>query len=110
MKNFVQNGEVLTYMVPSSTTIASGDAVLVGDMLGVAQTGGTTGDKITLALEGVFTLPKTANQAYAQGVTLYWDNSAKKITSTASGNKQVGWAWDAAANSDATCTVKLMFS
>lgn len=100
MKNFVQEGDVLSYVVPSATTIVPGEGVRVGLLFGVAQNGGTTGQVVTLAREGVYALPK-ASGALNQGVAVYWDVTNKRVTTTASGNLPIGIVW-AAASSGAT--------
>ncbi len=55
-------------------------------------------------------LPKTAataGSAFAQGAKVYFDNSAKKLTATASGNTLCGRALKAAAALDTTVQVDL---
>lgn len=74
--NYVQEGKVLPYTVPSSTTIASGQVVKAGNVLGVALAGGTAGDVIQLQTEGVFTVPKVSAAVIAVGESLTWDVSA----------------------------------
>lgn len=106
MKNFVQRGEVLSYVVPSATTIAPGAGVKVGLIFGVAQNGGTTGQTVTLALEGVFSLPK-ATGVVNQGAALYWNDTTKVLTTTAAGNLPVGVAWAGATSGAATALVRL---
>lgn len=110
-QNYIFSGDVFEYTVPASTTIASGDGVLIGDVFGVALGGGTTGAVIQVMTEGVFTLPKTTGAAISVGAKVYWDNTTKKITATdASGaNKLAGYAYAAELSSAATVKVKLIF-
>lgn len=108
MKNYVQKGNVISYTLGSGeTTLASGKAVKIGGLVGViaslARNGQTVFDNQASAqndvaqvqLEGVFTLPKTTGEAWTQGAKVYWDNTAKSVTTTASGNTAMGYAWDA---------------
>jgi len=74
--NYVQEGKVLPYTVPASTTITSGQVVRVGNILGVALGGGTTGDMIQVQIEGVFSVPKVSAAVIAVGESLTWDASA----------------------------------
>lgn len=104
MKNFVQNGK--TIAVTLTAAIVSGAAILVGALVGVAVQSGEIGDTISVNLTGVYTLPKAAG-ALSQGAVLYWDNTAKNVTATASGNTKIGHAWAAALNGDATVDVML---
>lgn len=97
-KNLVACGDVLDYTVPSSTTITSGQPVLVGDLLGVAIIGGTTDDVISVQVEGVFTIAKRTHAttaAMAQGTKVYWDATNSRIDNTdnSAANKHIGWAY-----------------
>jgi predicted RecA/RadA family phage recombinase len=106
MKNFVQNGK--TIEVTLAAAILSGAAMLIGALVGVAVTSGGIGDVVAFELEGVFTLPKAVG-AVSQGAILYWDDTAKNVTtSAASGaNTKIGHAWASALSGDATIDVKL---
>lgn len=105
MKNFVQNGAVVTLAAPYA--VSSGDGALVGSIFGVAQADAESGADVPLVRTGVFTLAKTSAQAWTVGAKIYWDNSAKVCTTTASGNTLVGTATAAAANPSATGEVLL---
>lgn len=104
--NFVQNGTRLP--VTLAATLASGAGLLVGATFGVAQQGGVSGDEIELAVEGVWTLPKLSTDVVAKGVLLYWDDTNKRLTVTASGNTLVAKAWAAAGNGVTTVPAKLL--
>jgi predicted RecA/RadA family phage recombinase len=109
MKNFVQFGETLIFTVPAETTITSGDLVVVGDIVGVAVTGGVAGDNITLNVEGVYSLPKS-NVALALGDRVYAqvaDDAPTTVVATAGDNIPVGIVWAAAAAGAAFVDVKL---
>lgn len=104
MKNFVQNGK--TIEVTLAAAITSGAALLIGTLLGVAVTSGGIGDVVVFNVEGVYTLPKDTSTV-AVGVAIYWDDTAKKVTTTASGNTLIGKAWEAAATGVTEVAVKL---
>jgi predicted RecA/RadA family phage recombinase len=57
-------------------------------------------------LVGVYELAK-ATGAITAGAKVYWDNSAKNVTTTASGNSLIGAATVAALSGDATVIVRL---
>lgn len=105
MKNFVQNGDVVT--VPAPYDRLSGEGALIGGLFGVAQADVSSGDTAALVTRGVFTLPKTSAQAWTVGAAIYWDDTNKVCTTTASGNTLVGKALAVAANPSATGTVRL---
>ena len=55
----------------------------------------------------IFDIAKATNQAAAAGARLYWDNTAKQLTTTSSGNLEVGVAIDASGTTDTTARIKL---
>ena len=90
MKNYVQEGDVLTVTAPAA--VLSGAGVLVGSIFGVASADSASGAEVEIQLEGVFDLAKAASQAWTVGALIYWDNATKVCTTTASGNKLIGTA------------------
>lgn len=98
MKNFVQQGDNLTLTAPYA--LASGAAALVGSIFGVASADAAIGAPVVLVTRGVFTLPKATGEAWTPGAKLYWDNTNKRLTTTASGNTHVALATAAAASGD----------
>lgn len=105
MKNFIQPGDFIT--VPAPADVASGQMVAVGSILGVAEADAATGANVTLARKGVFSLPKTAAQAWTVGDKLYWNATNAVATTTATGNTLIGAAVEAAANPSDTGVVLL---
>lgn len=98
MKNFVQEGDVITLTAPYA--VASGAGLLVGSIFGVAQTTAAISTSVEAALEGVFDLVKLAGTAWTQGVLIYWDNTAKNCTVIATANRLIGAATVAALAGD----------
>ena len=90
MKNFVQPGANLT--LPAPYDCASGGGALIGSIFGVASNVVESGDDGVFVTEGVFDLPKAASQAWAVGAKIYWDNTAKNLTTTSASNTLVGVA------------------
>jgi predicted RecA/RadA family phage recombinase len=106
MKNFVQPGHALNVVAPSGGLV-SGQAVLIGNLFGVAAYSAAAAAPVEIVVNGVFTLPKAASLAFAQGDKAYWDATALDITSTATSNKWVGVAVTAAGASATTVDVRL---
>lgn len=106
MNNFRQKGEAIEYLIPNATTIASGDVVAVGNLTGIAVTGGTTGDTIVVNLCGVYELPKATPLVITQGDRLFWNAGTKRITRTTT-DRPVGTAFLGAASADTTVLVGL---
>lgn len=98
MKNYVQAGDVLTVTAPAN--VLSGAGVLVGSLFGVACGDALSGAEVEIKTKGVFDLAKATGAAWTVGQRLYWDDTAKNLTGTASTNKLVAVAVAAAASGD----------
>ncbi|CBS87035.1 DUF2190 family protein [Azospirillum lipoferum] len=105
MKNFVQPGKTVTVSAPYD--VASGAGCLVGSLFGVATMDAVSGASVDICTEGVFTLAKTSAQAWTVGAKVYWDDTNKVATTTATSNTLIGCALEVAANPSATGTVRL---
>jgi predicted RecA/RadA family phage recombinase len=105
MKNYVQEGDVLTVTAPYA--VASGAGVLVGSLFGVASATAASGAEVEIKTTGVFDLPKATGAAWTVGQRLYWDDAAKNLTGTASTNKLVAVALSASASGDTVGRARL---
>lgn len=104
MKNYIQEGCRVKLAAPYA--VLSGAGALVGTLFGVAIKDLANAEEGEFQLEGVFELAK-ASGAITQGAKVYWDNTAKNLTTTAMSNTLVGVAIVAAGMSDATAIVRL---
>jgi predicted RecA/RadA family phage recombinase len=106
MKNFTQEGDVLT-LTPSADVL-SGVGFLFGTALFGVATGnvasGAPGEFIT---RGIVTIGKTSALAIVVGDVLYWDATNKVVNKTTSGQRAVGIAVSAAGNPSATVEMRL---
>lgn len=105
MTNHIASGEILTLTAPYA--VASGEGALVGSIFGVATATVANGAVGEFVLEGIVEIKKTSAQAWTVGALIYWDNTAKEATTTASTNKLIGVAVAAAANPTAVGRVRL---
>lgn len=96
MKNFVNAGAVLTAI--AAADVLSGEAVKFGNIICIAQTSAEAGEEFTALREGVFDVPKVSAQAWTVGSRVYWDDTNKVFTTTASGNTLCGAAYADAKN------------
>jgi predicted RecA/RadA family phage recombinase len=104
-KNFVGPGDKIRVTAPYALT--SGQGALVQAVFGVAQNDAANGTEVVLSTTGVYDLTKEPALAVAQGVRVFWDNTNRRITTTATSNFHVGMAWAAALAADTTVRVKL---
>lgn len=90
MKNFVQPGEVISVTAPAA--VNAGVGVLVGSLFGVAVNTALAAAAVEIATRGVFDMAKTTAEAWTEGVVLFWNDTTKALTTTASTHKRVGYA------------------
>lgn len=106
MKNFVQDGEVLTLTAPYA--VSSGGGALVGtNIFGVATAdvaNGATGEFVTC---GVFDLTALSTDTGSAGTIWYWDNTNKRVTTTLTSNTKIGVGVNTKANGETTARIRL---
>jgi predicted RecA/RadA family phage recombinase len=109
---YVGEGKVLDY-ANTGSAISAGDVVVMQDTVGIAlvDIAATTGVG-AVAIEGVFTVPKTTGTAWVMGDNLDWDTSAgefhKGLTAASGDVASAGIAAAAAASAAATGQIKLL--
>ncbi|WP_010545219.1 DUF2190 family protein [Sphingomonas elodea] len=104
--NFVQDGEALTFTAPYA--VSSGSGFRVGAVFAVALTAAASGAQVEGRRRGVWTLTKATGEAWTAYTTvLYWDDTNKRVTSTAGSNLKIGVAGTNAASADTTGRVVL---
>lgn len=74
--NFVQPGEVIDWTNGTGSTKTTGSVVAIGQMLGVALGDIANGATGSVAIRGVFNVPKVSGAVIAAGESLVWDVSA----------------------------------
>ncbi len=106
MTNKINSGKVWDYIVPAAG-VTSGDMVLIGDVVGIAVTSGVENDVIAVEVSGTFDVTKKAADVVTAGAPIYYRSAGPDATITASTNKLIGYAVQAAAGDDATVRVRL---
>ncbi|MBK9128186.1 MAG: DUF2190 family protein [Phycisphaerales bacterium] len=104
---FRHDGTSIDY-TPGSA-VAAGDVIVQGELVGVAKIPIAANTLGALAVDGVFDFAKATGggSAITAGANVYWDNTNKVATTTASGNKLIGKCVKAAADGDATVRVRM---
>ena len=102
---YVQDGKVLDYT--AGADIASGDLVVMGEVVGVALADIADTETGSVAVECVFDLTCLGTDVIAIGDVVYWDAGNSRITTTASTHKCAGFAAAASPDAQTTCRVKL---
>jgi predicted RecA/RadA family phage recombinase len=111
-QNFVSDGDVLPWTNTTDAAVASGQVVVIGHTLAVALVAIAVGATGSVAIEGVFTVPKVSAAVFAQGEKLVWVASAGAVddsaVETAAGDITGGAiAWAAGSDGQATAQIKL---
>jgi predicted RecA/RadA family phage recombinase len=105
MKNYIHAGAALAFV--AGATIVSGQGVLAGSFFGIATGDVANGASGTIQVEGVFSIAKATGVTFAANDRVYWDDTAKKVTTVSSGNRLIGVATAAAGSAVTTLDVKL---
>lgn len=107
MKNFLQDGTVVPMTAPAGG-VTSGTAYLINAVVVCAMQDAAAGATFPAMIDGCMSLPKAAGLAIAEGALLYWDNTAKNLTTTSAGNTKCGFAYGGGALAgDATVKIRL---
>ena len=95
---FVQAGDVLDYTPAADLT--AGDVIVQGKLIGIASCNRAAGELASLAVTGVFDVPKDNSNLSSVGRPVYWDADGTPVggepgsgafTATATGNTFAGW-------------------
>jgi predicted RecA/RadA family phage recombinase len=105
MKNYIQAGDAITVTAPYA--VASGDGMLVGALFLVATGAAANGAVVEGVTEGVFDITTLGTDTGAVGTKMYWDNAAKRLTTTLTSNTFVGHLIAAKTNGPTTSRVRL---
>jgi predicted RecA/RadA family phage recombinase len=108
MRNMIRpEARSIPMAVPYAGGILSGQGMLVGAFFGVAAMDAAQNATVECETRGEFDLTKDPTQAMAAGVRVFWDNTNRRLTTTATANFQVGIVTVAALAADTTVRVML---
>jgi predicted RecA/RadA family phage recombinase len=108
MRNCIRpDARSIPMVVPYAGGILAGEGMLVGAFFGVAASDAAQNESVECATQGEFELTKAPGQAMSAGARLFWDNTNRRLTTTATGNFQVAICTVAAAAADTKVQVML---
>lgn len=115
-QNFHQDGNVIQYT--AGADIAAGSVVKIGNILGVALVDIPNGGTGSVALRGVFSVPKVSGAVIAQGESLTWDVSASSgagafddnLATPAAGDVTGAAAFAMEGKGSGTTSIRVMFT
>lgn len=107
MKNFLQQGGVVTLLAPYA--VLGGQGFQVGTLFAVASSDAAIGAEVEGRCEpgSVYRLAAVPADVIAVGAKVYWDNTAKLVTSTVASNILIGCVVAAKAAAATTADVRL---
>jgi predicted RecA/RadA family phage recombinase len=105
MRNYVSEGDAIEVAAPYAVT--SGQGVLVGALFGVATADAANGANVVISTSGIFDITALSTDTATVGAKLYWDNTNRRLTTTASTHICAGVATAAKAAAETTARVKL---
>lgn len=99
---YISSGDKQSIVVTGSA-VTQGEVYLGTSRAGVYLESGAVGDLVAVAFRGVFTLTKTASQAWTNGQAIYATSSGV-ATVTVGSNTFLGYAWGAVDNAASSIT------
>ena len=104
---YIQRGESIDF-VPTAD-VAAGDILKLGKLIGIAKLDIKTGELGSLALVGVYEIPKVGLAEFAQGALVAYDfeNGFATTAETSPESVPIGHAVAAAGRSDTTVLVRI---
>jgi predicted RecA/RadA family phage recombinase len=106
MRRYIQPGNSLQLTAPVGNVVG-GQGYLIGSLFVVANHDATAGARFEGLVEGVADIAKAAGEVWTEGQIIFWDNAARRATTTATGNTKIGAAAAAAASADTFGRVRL---
>lgn len=101
-----QAGSKIDYINAGETKIEHGTIVPLGTRIAIAGMDIPAGERGTLITEGVFEVPKVAEEI-TLGAELYYSQSNGNVTATSTDNVPAGWAIEPAGTSDESVKIKI---
>lgn len=105
MINYTQMGKTVSAAAPYA--VVSGGGALLGTLFGVAVNNYALDEVGEFVTVGCFDLPAAAADVAAAFALVYWDNTAKQVTTVDDNNTLIGCITKAKANGETVVNVRL---
>lgn len=102
--SFINEGG--TFEHTPSIDLEAGDVVVIGDLVAIAVVPIEANTVGTVTIGGQFHIAKAALDI-GQGLKVYWDDTAKNITTTVGSNKVIGYTVKASLTADTEVPIEL---
>lgn len=106
MKNYIQEGDVVTSIAPSGG-VSSGKLYLIGSLIVLASVSVAENEEFEGVTKGVFEFSKTSANAPSQFDNAYWDAVNEEVTTVSTGNTLVGVFMESYSNGSTLAQVRL---
>jgi predicted RecA/RadA family phage recombinase len=107
MRRFVNEGNALDLTAPSDGVVSDG-VYKIGAIICIASATVAAGLLFAAWTEGVYDVTSNTGAAWAEGDTVYWDDTAKVFTKTSTSNTKAGVAVAAKDSAATTGRIKLI--
>ena len=105
MRNYVHAGDVMPLTAPYA--VATGGGFLVGSLFAVAAAAAGSGAAVQGHTRGVFILTALSTDTGSECARVFWDDTNRRCTVSASGNTLIGCLAAAKTNGQTTMRVRL---
>jgi predicted RecA/RadA family phage recombinase len=104
--NYIQPGHVMEFTAPSGG-VTSGTPVLIGGFFVIPEVTVAATGRFNGAVDGEWTLPRTASETWVEGDAAFWDVANAKVSIDPTVGLPIGSVVVAGSTSDTTGAVKL---
>ncbi len=87
---FVQDGNAIDVTLAADVVV--GEVMVMGELVGVANNTGLTGEVVAMKISGVWEMKAKDADEVTVGAKVYWDADEDELTTTATDNTQAGLA------------------